>query len=163
MLKKVVSRKPSKLVPVKRTVKKKLSLREKLQKLVGKGSFSYTDICECEVTKNNENILDVSYSIDVYNYCCGMYEIGNIKFEIEEEMPPGLAANMIAENLKISINNTLGGINRSGRKYGFSITLPIETDDFHIFGEAVKKAGFKEVGEFININSGNLLKHYVLL
>lgn len=114
-----------------------------------------------ELDGDNEE-YEVGFIVKEYPCCCGMREIGEITMFTEEIIPTELYRDLLTKMLRRVIKAVTN--EAVGSKIGLSFSVPINEEiNYQIFIDAAIKVGFKEVGEFVNKNSGNTLKHFINL
>lgn len=119
---------------------------------------------QIKVLRSGGTFAKVEFDFHEYSFCCGMKEMGNISFIGKEVLPNEKWKILIKKAIKQVIEKNEGKEedNKEGQKIGFSFTFPMD-GQYAPFEEALVDLHFQLVGQFTNINSGNELKHYILL
>ena len=112
----------------------------------------------------------VSFKYKTYAFCCGMKEIGDIILLVNGDLlPDNLIRDLVTKMLRQVIKKFTFEDDTPivDTKYGLTFTVPVNVEghssNYTLFIEAALKVGFVEIGEFINHNSSNTLKHFVLI
>lgn len=115
------------------------------------------------IRKSSNTYAYAKFRLDQYPYTCGMYEIGNLDLDIDDSYKTIVTKNRMARLIAKAIEKSVDACTNGGAKFGLSCTIPYEDADYEVWEDAIKRVGFKDTGEFKNINSGNRIRHYVLI
>lgn len=118
--------------------------------------------CNVRVTLGGNSYL-CALNINEYRYCCGFRELGNIAFSKGVELTENLERDLLTKFLRQVRDRFVD--TEANTRIGLSFTVPINqptVGHYDLFIEAALKIGFREVAEFTNKNSNNLLKHFIL-
>jgi len=134
-----------------------------------KSQASNTSILE--IGADNLQTEKFRLRLEEYPSCCGMREIGQLSNpEVEINLPKDLLINLLSKLIVKTIEKEVEDVinknkfsDNESHTLGFSVTLPYEEKQYFIWEQAFLKAGFSEVGQFRNANSGNKLKHYIFI
>lgn len=149
---------------------KKQTLEDKVSKLLENKDHENVSV-ELSVDESQGSIeintdstfIKIEYQLSEYPYTCGMMEIGDLVYEGDDEIENIVTKDRIARLLVKALEQTISACTAGVAKLGLSCTIPFEDDKYDIFQLALIKLNFINVGEFKNKNSGNNLKHYILI
>lgn len=118
-----------------------------------------------KLLRNGGRLATLNFEFKEYAFCCGMKEIGNIGYSNINVLPTEKWKILIKKAIKQVIENNQGKdeYDKEGQQRGFSFTFPINDQSYRAFEDAMIDLHFQLVGQFTNVNSGNDLKHYILI
>lgn len=108
----------------------------------------------------DDEVYLAGFNVSEYTHCCGIREIGEICLFDRNIIPDTLYTDILTKMLRKTVNELTNKDN--GRKIALSFSVPIDDENsFGLFIEAALKVGFREIGEFVNLNSTNTVKHFM--
>lgn len=171
--KRVVKKKVTK-VDVETEIKKLLDSKNYTKPSINFNVNTGSNSNKVTIHTNGKHLFYLKYDVTEYDNCCGMREIGNIGYADNSILPRSLIKKLIHKSLTLAIENEIDKIDDdryadkdldtiNTGKLGYSVTLPYEKGEYRAFMDSIIEFGFKNVGEFKNRNSGNNLRHYILI